>query len=164
MAAAAKLNKIKESILGKRYDLSFAIIAPAAMWRAMKYKKMSTSEVSNVLSFPLSKTSGEILICKKAAKPFSLHYLFIHGCLHLKGFKHSATMESEERKVMARFALNKWQKSSQESMSARTTSRSSSPSTRATRAKRRVSSVRVMRRAAGSNRATSSRSRRSAAR
>ena len=102
--------------MGDRYDLSVAIIQPAAMRRAMKYKKLTPNKprsyVSNVLSFPLSKNSGEILICKSAAKPYTVEYLFIHGCFHLKGHKHSATMENEERKVLARFSLNQGQKSS----------------------------------------------------
>ena len=91
--------------MGKRYDLSVAIIAPAAMRRAMKYKKVTTGKVSNVLSFPLSKTSGEILICKAAAKPYSVEFLFIHGLLHLKGFKHGAIMEGEESRLLKRFGF-----------------------------------------------------------
>lgn len=100
-----KFKLIKEAILGKRYDLSFAIIAPAAMRRAMKYKKMTTAQVSNVLAFPLSPNSGELLICKSAAKPYSIGFLFIHGCLHLKGLKHGATMEREEDRFLKRFKL-----------------------------------------------------------
>ena len=112
-------NKIKERVLGKRYDLSVAFLPPTAMQKAMKYKKKSTLKketiASNVLAFPLSKTSGEILICKstanKQAKNYQMDkqtfvtYLFIHGLLHLKGFTHSATMESEERRIMKRFGL-----------------------------------------------------------
>ncbi len=96
-------TKIKKEVLGSRYDLSVALIAPAAMRRAMKYKKAPTAKISNVLSFPLSKTSGEILICPAAAKPYSVEFLFIHGLLHLKGLKHSATMEREEDRFLKRF-------------------------------------------------------------
>jgi ssRNA-specific RNase YbeY (16S rRNA maturation enzyme) len=63
--------------------------------------------VSNVLAFPLSKTSGEILICKAAAKPYTVEYLFIHGLLHLKGHKHSATMEREENRLLKQFGLSR---------------------------------------------------------
>ena len=85
-------------------------------------KKQENSSVtanelaSNVLAFPLSPTSGEILICKttarKQAKDFGMTpdtfvvYLFIHGLLHLKGYDHSATMENEERRIMKRFGLS----------------------------------------------------------
>ncbi len=97
--------KIKELILGKSYDLSFAFVSPAAMQKAMRYKKKRTHTLSNVLAFPLSKTSGEILICKSAAKPYTIDYLFIHGCLHLKGKKHSDTMEREENRILNKFGL-----------------------------------------------------------
>jgi ssRNA-specific RNase YbeY (16S rRNA maturation enzyme) len=105
-------SKIKEAVLGKRYDLSFAFLAPAQMRKAMKYKKMTPAQmrkhkVSNVLSFPLSKTSGEILICKAAAKPYSVGFLFIHGALHLKGLKHGAIMEREEGRLLRRFGLTR---------------------------------------------------------
>ena len=97
--------------MGKDYDLSVAYPSPAAMRRAMKYKKVSAeklkgkNKVSNVLAFPLSKTSGEILICKEAAAPFTPAYLLIHGLLHLKGLKHGATMEREERRLLLKFGL-----------------------------------------------------------
>ena len=98
-------------MLGKRYDLSLAFLLPTQMRKAMKYKKEKTKKTSNVLAFPLSKTSGEILICKQAAKPYTVEFLFIHGLLHLKGFKHGATMEREERKILSHFLLAQWQKS-----------------------------------------------------
>ena len=75
---------IKDSILGKRYDLSVAFLSAKEM-RAVTRRTKKVDHVSNVLSFPLSKNSGEILICKAAAKPWSAEYLFIHGLLHLKG-------------------------------------------------------------------------------
>jgi ssRNA-specific RNase YbeY (16S rRNA maturation enzyme) len=97
-------KKIKESVLGKRYDLSVAFLSLAEM-RSITRKTKKKNRVSNVLAFPLSKTSGEILLCPKAAKPWSLEYLFIHACLHLKGFRHSATMEHEERRILKKFGL-----------------------------------------------------------
>jgi ssRNA-specific RNase YbeY (16S rRNA maturation enzyme) len=99
-------TKIKELVLGKKYELSFAFVTPVQMRRAMKYKKEPAKKLSNVLAFPLSKTSGEILICKQAAKPYSLPYLFIHGCLHLKGLKHSATMERTELRLVKKFGFS----------------------------------------------------------
>ena len=101
--SAAK--KIKNAVLGRRYDLSVAFVSVPKMHRAMRYKKSRTTKTSNVLAFPLSKTSGEILICKAAAKPFSVEFLFIHGLLHLKGLKHSATMEREEDRLLKRFGF-----------------------------------------------------------
>ena len=98
-------TKIKNAVLGKRYDLSVAFLSPKEM-RAVTRRTKKLDKVSNVLSFPLSKTSGEILICKKAAAPYTLPYLFIHGLLHLKGFKHSARMEGAEQELLQRFSLH----------------------------------------------------------
>lgn len=97
-------KKIKDEVLGKEYDLSLAFLAAEEM-RAVTLRTRKYDKVSNVLSFPLSKTSGEILICKKAAAPFTVGYLFIHGLFHLKGLKHGATMEKQERRILKQFGL-----------------------------------------------------------
>jgi ssRNA-specific RNase YbeY (16S rRNA maturation enzyme) len=105
--AADRFPEIKNAVLGKSYDLSFAFVGPTKMREAMRYKKDPSVATSNVLAFPLSKTSGEILICKSAAKPYTVEFLFIHGLLHLKGLKHSATMEREEDRLLKRFRLSR---------------------------------------------------------
>jgi ssRNA-specific RNase YbeY (16S rRNA maturation enzyme) len=102
----APYTKIKELVLGKKYELSFAFVTPLQMRKAMKYKKEPAKKLSNVLAFPLSKTSGEILICKQAAKPYTVDYLLIHGVLHLKGLKHSDTMDSTEHRLVKKFGFN----------------------------------------------------------
>ena len=99
------VKKIKNAVLGRKYDLSVAFVSIREMRRAMRYKKSRTTKTSNVLSFPLSKTSGEILICKAAAKPYSVEFLLIHGLLHLKGLKHGAIMEGEEDRLLKRFGF-----------------------------------------------------------
>jgi ssRNA-specific RNase YbeY (16S rRNA maturation enzyme) len=96
--------QIKTQVLGKAYDLSYAFLPPEEM-RQVTIRTKKKDKVSNVLSFPLSKTSGEILICKNAAPPFTVGYLFIHGLFHLKGFKHGATMEKQERRILKQFGL-----------------------------------------------------------
>ncbi len=97
-------TKIKDDVLGTKYELSLAFLSPKEMLAVTKkYKKKD--HVSNVLSFPLSATSGEILICKEAAAPYTVGYLFIHGLCHLKGYKHSATMESIERRYLKKWGL-----------------------------------------------------------
>ena len=101
---ARSLNKIKDFVLGKHYDLSVAFLPPQKM-RAVTRRTKGKSKVSNVLAFPLSKNSGEILICRAAAKPYTSEYLFIHGLLHLKGLRHSGTMEGEEDRLLKRFGF-----------------------------------------------------------
>jgi probable rRNA maturation factor len=107
-------TKLKEYILGKRYELSFAFVPPTKMREVTKQTR-GYDKASNVLSFPLSPTSGEILICKSTARSQAknygmtydtfLVYLFIHGLFHLKGLDHSATMEREESRVLRQFGL-----------------------------------------------------------
>ena len=98
---------IKNDILGKEYSLSFAFIS-AKKSRELNKTYRGKDKPTNILSFPLSKNEGEILICKEIAKrdapkfgrTFSefLGFLLIHGMLHLKGMKHSSRMEAAENK------------------------------------------------------------------
>lgn len=103
----AIFKEIQAEILGPTYDLSVVFLLEPEMRKKMKYRydKISGKKTSNVLSFELSETSGEILICPSASQPYTLAYLFIHGCLHLKGKKHSATMEREENRILKKFGL-----------------------------------------------------------
>jgi probable rRNA maturation factor len=98
---------IKEDILKKTYDLSLAFIGPKQMQEFNK-KYRGFNKPTNILSFSLSKNSGEILICPSLVKtqikdfdrtfPELLGFLVIHGMLHLKGMEHSAKMEVAENK------------------------------------------------------------------
>lgn len=101
------MDKLKNEILGKDYDLSLAFIDRKTSRRLNRtYRKIDRP--TNVLSFPLSKKSGEILICREVAKkeapkfgkplPDFLGFLVIHGMLHLKGYEHSSRMERAEKK------------------------------------------------------------------
>lgn len=101
--------------MGKRYELSFSFINKAEIHKLnKKYRKKD--KPTDILSFPLSKTSGEILICKEIAKLKSkdfglksadyLLFLFIHGCLHLKGLDHGEEMEKLEQKYFRKFVEN----------------------------------------------------------
>lgn len=101
-------KKIKEAVLGKRYDLSVAFVGPTES-RAITRQSKHKNKVSNVLSFPLSKNSGEIILCPAAAKGENLGYLFIHGLLHIKGHSHGATMERTEERLLDRFSICKKQ-------------------------------------------------------
>ena len=98
---------IKNDILGKEYSLSIALISAKKSQEINKqYRKKD--KPTNILSFVFNKNEGEILLCpaviKKETKNFGrtykelLGFLVIHGMLHLKGMKHSSTMEKEEKK------------------------------------------------------------------
>jgi len=98
---------IKNDILGEKYSLSLAFVNPKKS-REINKKYRNKDNATNILSFPLSKNEGEILICpsvvKKETKKFNrnfkelLGYLVIHGMLHLKGMEHSSRMDREEKK------------------------------------------------------------------
>ena len=105
----AIFKKIQAEVLGPKYDLSVVLLSDKEMRPKMKYRyeKISGKKTSNVLSFELSKNSGEILICPSAAAPYTLAYLFIHGCLHLKGRIHSDTMEREEDRLLKKYGLQR---------------------------------------------------------
>ena len=88
--------KVKNQVLGEKYDLSFSYVESGEMSRLNKlYRQKDYS--ANVLSFPLSENEGEILINKKYQKNGGLSfYLFIHSLLHLSGLKHSKKMDEKE--------------------------------------------------------------------
>ena len=104
---------IKNKILGEKYELSLSLLK-AKEQRKINLQYRGIDKTTNILSFPLSKTSGEITLdpikIKKDAPLFDMpysqfiKYLFIHGCLHLKGFEHSSTMEKEEKKYLKMFS------------------------------------------------------------
>jgi len=98
-------QKIKDTVLGRKYELSLAFVGPTESRKVTKAAK-NKDKASNVLSFELSKTSGEVIICPAAAKPYSIPYLFIHGLLHLKGLQHSDTMERIEHRLIKRFGFS----------------------------------------------------------
>lgn len=105
--------KIKEEILGQKYDLSLVFIGDIRS-RKLNLKYRNKNKVANILSFPLSNVDGEIFInpnkAKKDAPRFEksynkfVLYLFIHGCLHLKGLGHGKKMDREELKLLKKFS------------------------------------------------------------
>jgi probable rRNA maturation factor len=107
-------NGIKNVALGKDYILNLIITD------SKKIQKLNTiyrnkEEPTDILSFPLSPTEGEIYIspveARAEAKKFERDYdnfiafLFIHGCTHLKGHDHGDIMESIEAKLRAQFGI-----------------------------------------------------------
>lgn len=107
-------EEMATTILGADYDLSLVFIGPTRA-RTLNETYRHHSYQPNVLSFPLSPTTGEIFICphvaQREAARFNLSqtgyiaFLFIHGCLHLKGYEHGDTMERQERRYLRQFAI-----------------------------------------------------------
>lgn len=103
---------IKNKILGEKYELGLSSLSSLKQ-KEINLKYRGINKTTNILSFPLSDISGEITIdsakIKKDAPLFNMtylqffKYLFIHGLLHLKGFKHSSTMEKQEKKYLKMF-------------------------------------------------------------
>lgn len=97
---------LKKEILGEKYSLSIVFISKAKS-REINKAYRNKDNPTNILSFPLSKKEGEILLCpsliKNETKKFDrnfrglLGYLVIHGMLHLKGMEHSSKMEKIEQ-------------------------------------------------------------------
>lgn len=102
-----KFESLKEEILGKTYSLSIAPVS-AKKSQELNYRYRRKNKPTNVLSFPLSEESGEIILCpdiiRKQTKEFEkkfddlFAFLVIHGMLHLKGYEHGDRMEKAEKK------------------------------------------------------------------
>lgn len=105
---------MKESVLGKSYELSISFIGASKM-RKINREFRQKDYATDILSFALTKNSGELLIhlpkVKKNAPLFDrtfekhLKFLVIHGMLHLKGMAHGSRMESMEKKFAKIFSF-----------------------------------------------------------
>lgn len=105
---------IKDSVLGSRYELSLVFVGDTIA-RRLNQKHRGKSYVPNVLSFPNSKSEGEIFInlrvAAREAKQLRtsikkrVALLFVHGLYHLKGHDHSDAMEAAEQKTLSSFGL-----------------------------------------------------------
>lgn len=111
--------EIARSILGGDYELSL-VICGDTLARRMNMEHRKKSYKPNVLSFPLSKTEGEIFLNIRKAEREAKQYrtsvqkraalLFVHGCYHLKGLDHQSErdtqkMEALELQTLKRFGL-----------------------------------------------------------
>jgi len=105
-------SDVKNHILGKKFNLSLAFVdLPTIQKLSVEYKGDNTH--TNILTFPLGKNEAEIIMnlqtIRSAAKHFDMSYqehllfLFIHGCLHLKSYKHGSEMETLEEKLLLKF-------------------------------------------------------------
>jgi probable rRNA maturation factor len=97
-------SDIQQAVLGADYELSLVFVSEKEIQK-LNNRYRQKDEPTNILSFPLTPTSGEIIICPTYTKGFSIGHLFIHGLMHLKGYDHGSTMEHEEEKIRARFNI-----------------------------------------------------------
>lgn len=105
---------MKNKVLGQDYELSLAFIGRDRM-RALNRSYRNKDKVTDILSFPLTKKTGEIFMnlerSRANAKKFSrsandhVAFLFIHGLLHLKGMDHGSRMEQEEKTFGSFFGI-----------------------------------------------------------
>lgn len=99
--------KMKERILGKRYELELIFVSKKII-HSLNKKYRNVDLPTDILSFPIDKKTGEIFICmemaKKKSKDFERKinnftaFLFIHGLVHLLGYDHGDKMEKIEIK------------------------------------------------------------------
>lgn len=100
-------NELKNDILGKNFSCSIVFVGEKRS-REFNKKYRDKDKSTNILSFCLSKTEGEMILCPAVAKreykkfertfPNFLGFLVIHGMLHLKGMEHSSRMDKAEQK------------------------------------------------------------------
>ena len=105
---------LKNSILGSSYDLSLVFIGDTRS-RTLNRTYRKKDKPTNVLSFPLDKNAGEILInlrqVERETSKYGLNvknltgYLLIHGLLHLKGLEHGSTMDRAEQRFCTQFDI-----------------------------------------------------------
>lgn len=109
---------MKNKILGTKYELSISFVGKTESQKLNKTYR-GKDYPTNVLSFELSKTSGELVLqpacVKRDAKNFDMDYsnflafLLIHGMLHLKGMEHGSTMEGQEVRFKKMFGVREIQ-------------------------------------------------------
>ena len=105
---------ILNEVLGEKYELSLVFIGKKKS-RSLNKEWRDKDKATNILSFPLSKTEGEIFINLATAREQSskfdrgytnfIAFLFIHGLHHLKGYKHGSTMEKKETIIRDKFNI-----------------------------------------------------------
>ncbi len=105
--------ELKEAILGKSYELSIVYVSPAKM-KKLNMQHRGMDYATDILSFPLGKKSGEMILCSSAiakkAPKFGMTekkynvFIVIHGLLHLKGYDHGSRMERAETVYLRRFS------------------------------------------------------------
>ena len=103
----ANFALIGEKALGKNYELSL-VFCGDALSKRLNATYRDKDKATNVLSFPISKTAGEIFINLSRVAPFSAVELFVHGVFHLKGMQHGRKMEKAEKALLNESSRRRW--------------------------------------------------------
>ena len=102
-----------KDILGKNFELSLVFVGDKESQEINKTYR-DKDYPTNVLSFPLSESSGEIFINLKKVRldaplfektyhEFLLH-IVIHGMLHVKGYDHGKEMDRLEERFIKKYS------------------------------------------------------------
>ena len=113
-AVRLSFEEMARAVLPRGYQLSLVLCGDKLARRMnMAYRKKTYAP--NVLSFPLSKTEGEIFLnIRKAEREaramgvgasWRIAHLFIHGCAHLKGLPHGTKMDALETALLKKFGF-----------------------------------------------------------
>ncbi len=103
------------NVMLSKWEISLVFVGEARAKR-LNITMRGKNYVPNVLSYKVGERHGELIICPRAAARQAASFnlspsayivlLFIHGLLHLKGYRHGTTMERREWKLLAQF-INK---------------------------------------------------------
>ena len=114
-ALSVPFSNIADAILGKKFELSLVLCGDTLSTRINREYRNKTYR-PNVLSFPLSDSTGEIYLNLRVAEAESkkyairfedrVAYLFIHGCIHVKGLDHGPAMNKLERHFLQKFHID----------------------------------------------------------
>lgn len=106
--------KMADAVLGPNYECGLVTVSSRKS-RELNRTYRSKDSSTNILSFPITETEGDIFIDLKKARTehklfdrtFSnfIGFLFIHALFHLKGFDHSSKMEKQEQKIRKLFGI-----------------------------------------------------------
>ena len=114
---AIRVSEVAREILGARYELAVTFVGRRRA-KAANVATRGKTYTPNVLTFPISETEGEILVCQDLlardarrfgfpARAAAALFLIVHGCLHLKGLDHGPKMEALEDRWIARLRQGK---------------------------------------------------------
>jgi rRNA maturation RNase YbeY len=113
-AGRLPFEAMAKAVLGPTYELSLVLCGDRLAQKINKTYR-NKSYYPNVLSFELDADNGEIFLnvrkAEREARQLGIPprkraaLLYVHGLFHLKGMKHSDTMERQEQKILRKFAL-----------------------------------------------------------